>query len=93
MARLADSKISPTITIITETKSRPEFSRHFQALQWNAPGITDTSGLFYEHRRKYMSNQRFSPEFKDEAVRQVVERATARNYPVRQVAADFSARS
>jgi transposase len=28
----------------------------------------------YEHRRKWMSNQRYTPEFKDEAVRQVVER-------------------
>jgi hypothetical protein len=39
---------------------------------WNDPGSMDTFCLLYEHRRKCMSNQRYTPEFKDEAVRQVV---------------------
>ena len=41
---------------------------------WTAPGTVDISSLCFEHRRKSMSTQRFTPEFKAEAVRQVIER-------------------
>ena len=34
----------------------------------------DTFGLFFEHRRKDMTGQRYTPEFKEEAVRQVIDR-------------------
>ena len=41
---------------------------------WTAPGTVDISSLCFEHRRKSMSTQRFTPEFKAETVRQVIER-------------------
>ena len=42
--------------------------------QWTDPCFPDTSSLFHEHRRKCLSNQRYSPEFKDEAFKQILER-------------------
>ena len=54
--------------------NRPGFRRHLFALNWTAPSIVDISSLCFEHRRKSMSTQRFTPEFKAEAVRQVIER-------------------
>lgn len=42
--------------------------------EWTAPCTIDISSLCFEHRRKSMSTQRFTPEFKAEAVRQVIER-------------------
>lgn len=50
---------------------------------WTAPGPLDTADLSFEHRRLVMGSQRFAPEFKEEAVRQVVER----DYSVPDVAA------
>ncbi|MGU3269212.1 hypothetical protein ACSEOG_29555, partial [Pseudomonas paraeruginosa] len=41
---------------------------------WTTPGTIDIPGLCFEHRRKSMSTQRFTPEFKAEAVRQVIKR-------------------
>lgn len=49
------------------------------------PGTIDIPGLRFEHRRKSMSIQRFTPEFKAEAVRQVIERG----YSVAEIAAGF----
>ena len=42
--------------------------------EWTAPILTDRPRLSFEHRRQLVSSQRFTPEFKEEAVRQVVER-------------------
>ncbi|RUH95622.1 transposase [Pseudomonas aeruginosa] len=47
------------------------------------PGTIDIPGLRFEHRGKSMSTQRFTPEFKAEAVRQVIER----RYSVAEIAA------
>ncbi|MBS7743543.1 transposase [Chelatococcus sp. HY11] len=41
---------------------------------WTTPCSLDKAGLSFEHRRLVMSSQRFAPEFKEEAVRQVIER-------------------
>lgn len=41
---------------------------------WTSPGRVDTSSLLFEHRGGPMSSQRYTPEFKDEVVRQIVER-------------------
>ena len=38
---------------------------------WTAPRQVDIPGLSFEHRRQSMSAQRFTPEFKEEAVKQV----------------------
>jgi transposase len=43
----------------------------------------DKPGLSFEHRRQLVSTQRFTPEFKEEAVKQVVDRG----YGVPEVAA------
>ena len=51
-----------------------EFEQEFNNPAWTAPGTVDISSLCFEHRRKSMSTQRFTPEFKAEAVRQVIER-------------------
>jgi len=40
---------------------------------WTFPSLTDDSELFYEHWRILMNNRRYTPEFKDEAIRQVIE--------------------
>lgn len=58
------------------------FERPFFYL-WTTPAPVDIAGLCFEHRRKSMSTQRFTPEFKAEAVRQVVERG----YSVAEIAA------
>ena len=42
---------------------------------WTAPVSVDTFVLFHEHRKEDdMSGQRYTPEFKDEAVKQVLDR-------------------
>jgi len=41
---------------------------------WADLGFMDISSLSYRHREKCMSNQRCSPEFKEEAVCQIVDR-------------------
>lgn len=41
---------------------------------WTAPGQVDNPGLSFEHRRQSMSAQRFTPKFKEEAVRQITEK-------------------
>lgn len=53
---------------------------------WTAPGSMDTDGLIYAHRRKSISTKRYTPEFKDEAVRQVTERG----YKIAEVAKRLS---
>lgn len=50
---------------------------------WTAPGPLDKADLTFEHRRLVMSSQRFAPECKEEAVRQVA----GRGYSVPDVAA------
>ncbi len=42
--------------------------------RWTAPGAVDRPRLSFEHRRQPVSRQRFTPEFKEEAVKQVTER-------------------
>jgi len=42
--------------------------------KWTAPRQVDNPGLSFEHRRQSMSAQRFTPEFKEEAVKQVTEK-------------------
>ena len=54
---------------ILEAFSNLHRQRNLRGNDWSASGITDTSGLCYEHRRKCMSHQRYTPEFKDEALR------------------------
>lgn len=51
---------------------QPTFSD--AVIQWTAPGVLDIPCLFFEHRRQFVSTQRFTPEFKEEAVKQVTER-------------------
>jgi transposase len=41
---------------------------------WTAPVSVDKPDLSFEHRRQLVSTQRFTPEFKEEAVKQVRER-------------------
>lgn len=53
------------------------------SVPWTASGTVDKPDLSFEHRRQSVSTQRFSPEFKEEAVKQVTER----NYSVPEVAA------
>ena len=49
---------------------------------WTFPGLVDKFWRSNRHRRKSMSTKRYTPEFKDEAVRQVVDRG----YSVAEVA-------
>lgn len=60
--------------------------RHASCTPVDYPGTIDIPGLRFEHRRKSMSTQRFTPEFKAEAVRQVIERG----YSVAEIAARLS---
>ena len=60
-----------------ERKTASEATAHTQArfrADWTAAGLVDKPRPSFEHRRQLVSSQRFSPEFKEEAVRQVVER-------------------
>lgn len=52
-------------------------------LWWTAAGPVDKPRLSFEHRRQLVSTQRFTPEFKEEAVKQVKDRG----YGVPEVAA------
>src|SRR5262245_49122835 len=67
----------PRLDNVTAVLSLPGFQH------WTTPIAVDIPGLCFEHRRKSMSTQRFTPEFKAEAVRQVVERG----YSVAEIAA------
>lgn len=46
------------------------------AIKWTALGFIDTSGLLFSLGGSPMSGQRYTPEFKDEAVKQVVDRGS-----------------
>ena len=50
---------------------------------WTAPSQVDDLSLSFEHRRQSVGTPRFTPEFKEEAVKQVTERG----YSVSEVAA------
>jgi transposase len=41
---------------------------------WTSPSIVDNSGLLLSLRESHLSSHRYTPEFKDEAVRQIVDR-------------------
>lgn len=42
-----------------------------RSVSWTAPVSVDKPGLPFEHRRQLVSTRRFTPEFKEEAVKQV----------------------
>ena len=62
---------------------RPQFARRFRAINGLPLVRVDTARLSFEHSRQPVSRQRFTPEFKEEAVKQVAERG----YGVPEVAA------
>ena len=56
---------------------------------WTVPSIVDDSELLLSLAVSHMTSQRYSPEFKDEAVRQIIDR----DYSVTEVSQRLGASS
>ena len=52
----------------------PRYCRHSSANLWTSHALEDISALIFKHRRSHIRNQSYTLEFKEEAVRQVLER-------------------